>query len=185
MSFFTKSTGETVEATDSYEVSGIHKTIPEGTELECTIASAYWSPEDSFNAKHIKIALEVTQRGEYQGNTVADKIKIFDPSPATADKALVKLATYDKFAGGMLEKADSQGKQIEDNDALIERSLVGTELIATFATFELPLRDGETEARTINWVRGIKQKQKKAAPVKAAAKPAPAVEPDYDDDIPF
>ena len=32
MSFFTKSTGETVEATDSYEVSGIQKTIPEGTE---------------------------------------------------------------------------------------------------------------------------------------------------------
>lgn len=165
MSFFTKSTGDSVEQTTEFTNTGLQALIPDGTQLLCAIAGASWEPESQFKGKTVKVMLHVIQAGKFKDFIVNDSLKLFDNKASVADKALEKLMCYDAICSGQLYAADKNGKPIQDNNELLARALNGGEVLVTFAEYSIDRDDGTKI--TGNWVRGINAKPKSAP--KAAA----------------
>ena len=138
MAFFTDSSGTEIQPSTEFVGGGFQPLIPTGTELRCLIAAANWEePTDWYDASLAKVMLMVIEHGPYRNFTVFDKIKCADPDAKKADKAITKLMTYDTLCKGLLLKSDKAGKAIIANDSLLEKALVGGEVIATFNVWEM------------------------------------------------
>ena len=187
MSFFTTSTGNTVEVQDSVETSGLQAIIPANTKLECHVIEAKWMPEDKRNNEHIGIKLHVTQTGPYKDFIVAHKLHVKDDSDKKKDRSLSFLASYDAKGKGLLMKADQEGKPF--TDALLSRALVGIGLIATMDVWTKLNDTTGVEEPTGNWVRAIsplnKRVQEQNRQIEEKAKSQPQADDDFDDDIEF
>ena len=200
---YSEQTGEEVEVSDSFTNTGVQPLIPAGTEVLVAIASSEWVAAKEYangdvNPGGIKISLHVLSRGPYKDFMVNDNLKMFDDDSKKAKKAETKLMTYDRLCKGLLAKAKAAGRDIIDDDSLLERALNGGELLATFYVWELTGNDGVQ--RSGNWIRSIgpkpkhlqaenkaiERKAKSQPPVQAAnTAPEPAIDDEFDDDIPF
>jgi hypothetical protein len=190
MSYF-----ENIEATNEYTVSMVPKLIPDNTTLEVAIASAEWTEPTDFKGVTAKIGLHVVTPGEFKDALVFDNLKIGDSDEKKRSKALTKLLTYDTLCKGVLAKADAAGKEIEGDNNLLERALLGGSLIATFNVWELPVpkrdKSGEMETITGNWVSSIKplpkkvREENKNVEKQAKSKNQVDADIDFDDSIPF
>jgi hypothetical protein len=191
--FFTSSTGEELEQSESFESSGLQKLIPEGTELLCAVVSATWEPETTYKNKTVLVLLHVLEKGQYKDFIIKDSIKVFDDKPSKADAAKTKLLAYDSMGKGLLYKHAKAGKDFEDDSATLGRALIGVEVMATFAEYDMPSSNGGDNI-TGNWVRKIAPKpkalQREDAHIERQAKSQPNapvhdVNADFDDDIEF
>jgi len=177
MSFF-----EDLEPTTTYTSGSFQKLIPAETQLKCVVMAATWEPETRYRGAIVQVQLMVTQAGEFNGYVIKDNIKVFDADGKKAKRAKEKLMAYDTIGAGLLFKASKAGKDIVNDDLLLEKSIAGIDLIVIFDVWEQEGDDGET--RTGNWVRSIGDAgTKKAVAVKAEA----VAEELFDDgiDIPF
>jgi hypothetical protein len=159
MAFFTTSTGEAIEASNTYEVARFQALIPDGTKLLTNIVSAEWVEATDFNNESVKIGLFVVEPGNYYEYVVYDNLRVNDKNPKKADKAIVKLMTYDTLCKGLLSKADNAGKDISGDNNLLEKALNGGEILATFDVWEMEGKDGVM--RSGNWVSKIEPAPKK------------------------
>lgn len=185
MSFFQKSDGTAVEKKNTASVGGFQKLIPDGTQLQCAIASAVWAEKQGN--KVVLITLHVTEPGPYRNFKVDHALKVFDDKDKTRDAALDMLMTYDTLCKGELAKLDAAGKSFVDNNPVMARALNGGTLIATFAEWEME-NNKTGEIMTGNWVRGIAPKPGAKAEAEVLDKKAESLgieEPIEDDDIPF
>lgn len=188
MSLFTKSTGEAIEATTSYENSGIQAIIPEGSQLHANILEATWEEATQFANQLIKITWYITEKGKYNGFLINQKLHINDDKASKADKAKEMLATIDANCKGALMKLASAEKLVEGDNMQLARALNGGAALLTVAEYDMPSNTGGDNIKG-NWVRAV-------SPVaKAQAKEDKAIiskEPelfindlDNEDDIPF
>ncbi len=190
MSYF-----ENIEATNEYTVSMGPKLIPDNTTLEVAIASAEWTEPTDFKGVTAKIGLHVVTPGEFKDELSFDNLKVGDSDRKKREKAITKLLTYDTLCKGVLARADAEGKEIEGDNNLLERALLGGSLMATFNVWELPVpkrdKSGEMEIITGNWVSSIKPLPKKVREgnkqIEKQAAAQQQVDADFDfcDDVPF
>ena len=140
--FFTLSSGEELEQTTEFVAGGIQPLIPEDTQLHVEIVAATWEEPTTWKKKRIELQLYVVHPGMYCNFVVKDTIKLFDDKIKVVDKAKQKLNTYDTLCKGLLRKAMAAGKNIEDDNGLLKRALVGCGLMATFGIWEMEREDG-------------------------------------------
>ena len=188
MAFFQTSTGESIEASNTFEVSRFQTLIPDGTKLLTNIVSAEWVDATKFDNELAKIGLFVVEQGPYHEFVVYDKLRVRNNDAKKADKALVKLMTYDTLCKGLLSKADNAGKDISGDNNLLEKALNGGEILVTFEVFEtIPDQDGVT--KKYNWVSKIEPAPKKVRQenkrVEKMAKNISEYEEFDSDDMPF
>jgi len=189
--FFTLSTGDSIEQTDSFENSGTQPIIPEGTQLHASVLESSWEPETNFNKEHIKIVWYITEKGKYNGFLINQKVKVFDESSKTSDKAKTMLMAIDTNAKGELNKLANLGKFEPGNNTQLSRALNGSNSLITVAVYSMDRDDGTKNEG--NWVRGVapvskaqRQEDKQVERQAQQKAPEPAMANyDYEDSIPF
>ncbi|MGZ7118234.1 MAG: hypothetical protein ACXVH2_00845 [Methanobacterium sp.] len=189
--FFTTSTGESIEQTDSFENSVIQKLIPSGTQLHASVLEATWEPETNYANEHVLIRWYITEKGEYNGFTVKQKLHVLDDEAKKADKAKTQLMVIDTNAKGELNKLANTGKFEVGNNLQLSRALNGANALLTLDVYDMPSNNGG-DNMTGNWVRKIapaskaQQKEDKHIERQAQQKaPVPAGDDEYEDSIPF
>jgi len=184
MNLFTKSTGESIEATTSYENSGFQAIIPDGTQLHANILEATWEEKTQYANQLIKITWYITDKGAYNGFLINQKLHLNDNKASKADKAKEMLATIDTNCKGQLMKLAQSGKLVEGDNMQLARALNGGSALLTVAEYEMDRDDGTKMAG--NWIRAVSPVAKKqAAEDKAIIDKEPIEDIDFDDDIPF
>lgn len=183
MNLFTKSTGETIEATTSYESTGFQDIIPDGTQLHANILESTWESATKYANQLIKITWYITERGAYSGFLVSQKLHINDDKLSKSDKAKEMLATIDANCKGELMTLASLNRLTIGDNLQIARALNGGSALLTIAEYSMDRDDGTKN--TGNWVRAISPVAKaQKAEDKAIIEKAPA--DDFDDEnFPF
>ena len=169
----------------------IQKLIPTGTQLHADIIESSWEPETQYANQHVLVRWYITEKGEYNGFLVKQKLHVLDNDSKKADKAKTQLMVIDTNAKGELNKLANTGKfEIGDNLQL-SRALNGASALLTLDVYDMPSNNGG-DNMTGNWVRKIapvskaQQKEDKHIEQQARQKaPELATTADYDDDIPF
>jgi hypothetical protein len=184
MNLFTKSTGEAIEATTSYENSGFQAIIPDGTQLHANILESSWEPETKYAKELIKITWYITERGAYNGFLVSQKLHINDSKASKSDKSREMLATIDANCKGELMKLAAADRLTTGDNAQLARALNGGSALLTIAEYEMDRDDGSKMVG--NWVRAVSPVAKKqSAEDKAIESKAASLDEYYDDEIPF
>lgn len=188
MSFFENEEGESLEPSNTFEVGGFQPLIEDETKLNCIVVGASWEDETEFRPIIVKVQLMVTEKGKYKDFVVNDNLKIADPDSKKATKAKQKLLTYDNLGNGLLAKADKDKKDIFGDTLLLEKSLCGTPILATFKVWEMTIKSkthedkDKDEVRSGNYVSKIEM----CAKDKKIVEKAEEIELDgFDDSIPF
>ena len=188
MAFFTDSSGTEIQPSTEFVGGVFQPLIPTGTELRCLIAAANWEePTDFYAYPLVKVMLMVIEHGEYRNCEIFDKIKCTDSDTKKADKAIKKLMTYDTLCKGLLLKADKAGKEVFHNNSLLEKALVGGEVMATFNVWEMEnertgkIMTGNNVTKISSAAKVIQLEDKKII------EKAKDLDPDFDfnDGIPF
>lgn len=172
MSFFTTSDNKAVDTSGKFESGGGNiEPMPEGTSVLAAPVEAGWKSYEGED--YVNIQWQVLAPTEYRNRRIFQKIKVYDPTAAKADKAKRMLAAIDTNAGGKLMALD---KTPEDAD--LTQTLVGKQMMLRLGLWEMNDKRG-------NWVQAVAPKSATATP---AATPAPAAaqqEVLTDEDIPF
>lgn len=189
--FFTLSSGDSIEQTDSFENSGIQKLIPSGTQLHASVLEATWEPATQYANEHILIRWYITEKGEYNGFTVKQKLHVLDDDAKKSDKAKTQLMVIDTNAKGELNKLANLGKFKEGDNLQLSRALNGANALLTLDVYDMPSNNGG-DNMTGNWVRKIapaskaQQKEDKHIEQQARTKaPEPAGDFGDDENLPF
>jgi len=161
MNLFTKSTGESIEATTSYENSCFQAIIPDGTQLHANILEATWEEKTQYANQLIKITWYITDKGAYNGFLINQKLHLNDNKASKADKAKEMLATIDTNCKGQLMKLAQAGKLVEGDNMQLARALNGGSALLTVAEYEMDRDDGSK--MTGNWIRAVSPIAKKQA----------------------
>lgn len=186
MNFFTKSTGETIEPTNTFENSGIQAIIPENTKLHANILEATWEAATQYNNQHILIKWYITEKGQYNGFIVNQKVAVLDDKASKADKAKEMLMAIDSNCKGELFKLAQAGKFDIGNNMQLARALAGGSALVTVAEYEMESNTGGDPIRG-NWIRAVSpvsKAQKQDNKKEEQHQDLPDTD-DYDDDIPF
>jgi hypothetical protein len=190
--FFTTSSGEAIEQTDSFENSGVQKLIPSGTQLHASVLEASWEPETNFANKHVLIRWYITEKGEFNGFIVKQKLHVLDYEDKKKDKAKTQLMVIDTNAKGELNKLANLGKFTVGDNLQLSRALNGANALITLDVYDMPSNNGG-DNMTGNWVRKIspasKAQQKEDRNIEQQAKQkAPELalaSDDFESEIPF
>jgi hypothetical protein len=184
MNLFTKSSGETIEPTTSYENSGFQAIIPDGTQLHANILEATWEEATQYANQLIKITWYIVEKGAYNGFLINQKLHLNDNKASKADKAKEMLATIDANCKGALMKLAQAGKLVEGDNMQLARALNGGSALLIVAEYEMDRDDG-TKMQG-NWIRKVSPVAKKQADEdKAIIDKEPIEDIDFDDDIQF
>lgn len=185
--FFTTSDGSAIEQTDSFENSGVQKLIPSGTQLHASVLESTWEPETQYANEHVLIRWYITEKGEYNGFTIKQKLHVLDNESKKADKAKTQLMVIDTNAKGELNKLANLGKFEVGNNLQLSRALNGANALLTLDVYDMPSNNGG-DNMTGNWVRKIapvsKAQKQEDSHVEQQAKTKTPID-DYDDQIPF
>lgn len=185
--FFTTSTGDAIEQTDSFESGGIQKLIPSGTQLHASVLEATWEPETQFANQHILIRWYITEKGEYNGFTIKQKLHVLDNEAKKADKAKTQLMVIDTNAKGELNKLANLGKFAVGDNLQLSRALNGANALLTLDVYDMPSSTGG-DNMVGNWVRKIapvsKAQKQEDSHIEQQSKTKTPID-DYDDQIPF
>jgi len=196
--FFTTSSGESIEQTDSFENSGSQPVIPEGTQLHADVIESSWEPETNFNKEHILVRWFITEKGKYNGFIVKHKLQVFDDTvlksgETKGDKAKKMLMAIDTNHKGELNKLVNTNKFEQGDNLQLSRALNGASAIITLAVYDIASTTGGDNV-TGNWVRGVspvskEQKQEdKHIEQQAQRQPSSNATPnndEFDENIPF
>jgi hypothetical protein len=181
---FTKSTGEAIEPTTSYENAGFQTIIPDGTQLHANILEATWEEKTQYANQLIKITWYITDKCAYNGFLINQKLHLNDNKASKADKAKEMLATIDTNCKGALMKLAQSGKLVEGDNMQLARALNGGSALLTVAEYEMDRDDGTKMSG--NWIRAVSPVAKKIQEEdKAIIDKEPIEDIDFDDDIPF
>jgi hypothetical protein len=161
MNLFTKSNGESIEATTSYENSGIQAIIPDGSQLHANILEATWEEKTQHANQLIKITWYITDKGAYNSFLINQKLHLNDSKASKADKAKEMLATIDANCKGALMKLAAAGKLVEGDNMQLARALNGGSALLTVAEYSMKRDDGTEMVG--NWVRAVSPVAKKQA----------------------
>jgi hypothetical protein len=161
MNLFTKSTGEAIEPTTSYEASGFQAIIPDGTQLHANILEATWEEKTQYANQLIKITWYIVEKGAYNGFLINQKLHLNADKASKADKAKEMLATIDTNCKGALMKLAQAGKLVEGDNMQLARALNGGSALLTVAEYEMDRDDGSK--MTGNWIRAVSPVAKKQA----------------------
>ena len=184
--FFTASDGSSIEQTDSFESGGFQKLIPTGTQLHANVLESTWVPETQYANQHVLIRWYITEKGEYNGFIVKQKLHVLDNDAKKADKSKTQLMVIDTNAKGELNKLANLGKfEIGDNLQL-SRALNGASALLTLDVYDMPRSNGG-DNMTGNWVRKISPVSKsQSVDKKQPETPSQAnTVDDFEDDLPF
>jgi hypothetical protein len=113
MSYFKLSTGENVQSTGEFELSGGDiQPIPKGTVVKVIAEQVKW---DSYGDKpeYISVTWVVQAPAEYKNRKIFQKILVDDADPAKSDKAIRMLGAILHNAGSNFE-ALGEGKPSSD-----------------------------------------------------------------------
>lgn len=160
---FLNTDGTQIIPTESVQVGGDRKIIPEGTKLLCRINGVTINPESKFNYIHIGVDTTVIQEGEYKGIEKDHKLhvngrkiredeenipKAEAASARKKSKDQVILLTYDKLSRGEIKDNHNRGVDVMDV-GILNRALAGLDFTATFGTFPQAVQEQNTSG---NWV---------------------------------
>lgn len=178
MSFFTTSTGETVQGTTSYEGGGgDFAPIPHGTKLRVIMESCAWKTGVD-GVDRIKTKARVIE-GEFENRVIFDTVDVCSSDTKRRDKHLRKFAALDAVAGtGIVEKGEAP-----TDEALY--GFVGTVLTYTMGLFTPKPDAKEPNPKPTNYVMGVSGDERPAPPVGRPARPAKPAFDQFDDDVPF
>jgi hypothetical protein len=168
MSFWNTSDNKAVDTSGKFEASASMEPIPDGTNVLAAPVEAGWKSYEGED--YINIQWQVLAPVEFKNRRFFQKIKVYEPDAAKADKAKRMLAAIDANAGG---KLIALGK--EPNDAQLTQSLVGKQMVIKLGVWEINNKTG-------NWVMAVSPKQGAQAPVQQPRTPTEAM---IDEDIPF
>jgi hypothetical protein len=94
---------------------------------------------------------------------------------------------YDTLSKSLLQKADKANRDITGDDSLLDKAIVGAEVMATFEVWEIEGSDGVM--RSGNWIRSVSSAAKQIEEEdKAIIKQSKTqIDPDLDfnDSLPF
>lgn len=169
MSFFTLSDGNTATSDGNMDMGGgSFDPIPADTNVLAAITE---SKIDSYEGeRYINNAWTVLAPAEYKNRKIFQKLRVYDLDPAKKDKAIRMLAAIDANCGGKLV---ASGK--EPTDSLLTQCLLNKLMVCNLQVWEINDKSG-------NWISKVSPRK---AQQEAAPAPAPSVEDDMTDDIPF
>lgn len=188
MSYFKLSTGESVQSTGEFELSGGDiQPIPKGTVVKVIAEQVKW---DHYGDKpeYISVTWTVQAPAEYKNRKIFQKILVDDADPAKSDKAIRMLGAILHNAGSSF---DALGGEKPTSDKLNS--------IITFKPMFLKLEVWKIDKDEFNnplpadqikqgnWVQAVS----KAAPVQQAAPSQPQAQTrggatsNLEDDLPF
>lgn len=208
INFFTKSTGEEIEQSNTFENSGIQAIIPDGTRLHANILEATWEEESQYLNQLILIKWYMTEKGQYNGFIVNQKIAVISDkdskkgatdkvrvSESKADKAKEMLMAIDSNCKGELFKLAQAGKFEIGNNMQLARALAGGSALITAAVYEMESTNINPETgelyppRVGNWIRAVssvsKAQKQEDKHIEKQAEQQKNVDDIEDDDLPF
>jgi hypothetical protein len=171
MSFFKTSDNKAVDTSGKFESGGGNfEPMPEGTSVLAAPVEAGWKSYEGED--YINIQWQVLAPTEYRNRRIFQKIKVYEPTAAKADKAKRMLAAIDTNAGGKLMALDKT-----PDDADLTQSLVGKQMMLRLGLWEIDDKRG-------NWVQAVAPKTAQT-PAPAQTPAAAQTEALIDEDIPF
>jgi hypothetical protein len=171
MSFFKTSDNKAVDTSGKFESGGGNfEPMPEGTSVLAAPVEAGWKSYEGED--YINIQWQVLAPTEYRNRRIFQKIKVYEPTAAKADKAKRMLAAIDTNAGGKLLALDKT-----PDDADLTQSLVGKQMMLRLGFWEIDDKRG-------NWVQAVAPKTA-SVPAPAQTPAAAQTEALINEDIPF
>lgn len=189
MSFFTKSTGETLNKTNvtgSFESSTDMQPIPDKTVTKAVCTEAKWAMIDKLpdgeskryvGERYINIRWDVVD-GEHKGRVTFQKLWVTSNDDAVRDKAIDMLAAIDMNATG--GKLIAAGKEPSDMDLMSNLSQK-----IMFVRQRVWGKTGEKQGNWIDAVNSAKKQQRPSASTAEIVVPQCAAISDDDEELGF
>lgn len=168
MGFFDLSDGKSAtEGDGTFDSGASMEPMPDNTELLAMIDEAKW---DSYEGdSYISLRWSVMAPEEYKNRKVFQKVRVFEPDSAKADKAKRMLGAIDKNAGGKLAASGA-----EPTDELMTGALCHKPMMVKVRVWEMNDKKG-------NFISSVAPRGATGAQPAAQAAPTAGA----DDDIPF
>lgn len=177
MNFFD---GINLEETTFESGGGDFAPIPKDTSVLAVAEEA--TNSDYQGDRYINVKWRISKPDEYANRVLFQKVKVYDPDPAKAERAKRMLAAIATNAGGKLFQAMQKANESEPSDMSLMH-IANKPMV-------LKLDVWEFDGKTGNWVQAVSPYTRTA---QAAPQPAPVVQtqavaasaPDLDVDPPF
>jgi len=148
--FFKVSDGELSQDGKAEMGGGDFEPIPAKTQVLFAPVEAKWGEikdhGKDFGHEGVKIQWAILKPDEYKNRRVFQNIKVGDPDPKVADKAMRMLVAIDTNAGGKLFAAGTK-----PSDADLARCLVNKQMMGVLQVWKVGDKAG-------NWVQSVAPK---------------------------